>query len=1218
MHNQKSKEISLDELYKLRRPYYILAPAYERTSAGVRTMHLLCHYLNQAGQEAYIDAPVTDPRLRTPTLTPEIRKNHSLSNRAPIAVYPEIVFDNPLNAPNIVRYILNHPGLISGPTDFHDADLLYFFNHEYTKHLPEWPIKLLKPPLIDKKIFFPPTESEENFRSGSLFYRGRATGAHNSHPEAFKKSIEISKDWPNNHEHLANLLRSAEKLYVCVNTAIIQEALTCNCPVVMLETPHNTDFFDIYRRNPETPRPGIALNQTEEEFAEAKKSISNFHAVYQQHESSFARQLHTFIEETQALLYKPTQPETKFFNGINNNSSKNQFQLAYLKWLSERRSKAKISATELNLNESESLGTLHLIARLPENDIALISETLDCLPHLIQVEWFLDIITPSPPPEGIENVSTRIGWHQVHEIHAKATIDEIVGYRKLDWIIELPPGAILDPLYFRGVNEIALLHENAVAFFVDDDIYYEPDSRVHPRFKPGVNPEGLKSTDLAGPLCVRRDAWVATTGASQCNGSPWFSKLLKIADKFGWSSIRHIPDTLISYTDIFPSDTEACLLALHQHLNNASPGSEILAATGKSWRVRYPLSNTPRVSIAVLSSNQPDLLRRCLESIVQKTSYPDFEIFLQLTPEEKSDRLIAEWITHQLNKNDARLSIVDRLETEGLSAQSNRAARLITGDFVAIIRDDAVIIQPEWLEELVRTALQNNIAVVAPRLIRAGDAKIRSVGQVLGLRGTLGSPYANEARLEDSGYLDYLQVARDVSSVSNACVLFRKAEYTAAGGVDENLPDTNLAWADLCLKLLVAGKRLLCQPLATVVDGDTPPLDIEADFASHYQKKQARAQAENNFNQHWLTVFPSDPFWNPNLSLHSDQVIPETEYFPQWQLAPSNAYRILARPLPNAQGAFRITSPLVALCRQGKVSECIWPMEKDGRDLSVAEISRLAPDTLIVQHYLHDKHLAALEAWNTAPGRPFVVYTLDDLISNLSATNPFFKNIPANSRSRLKYALDRCDRLVTSTEFLADTYRNFCTDIRVVPNRLEQEKWLPLRSQKRTTAKPRIGWAGGTTHQGDLAILKEVIEQTRSEADWIFFGMCPADIRPLLTEYHPFTGFSDYPARLASLALDIAVAPLAEHPFNQGKSNLRLLEYGILGIPVVCTDIEPYRNSPACCVANTTEAWIAALRDRIHNAEAREAEGQNMRKWVQQNHLLENHLQEWLEAHLPD
>jgi glycosyltransferase involved in cell wall biosynthesis len=207
--------------------------------------------------------------------------------------------------------------------------------------------------------------------------------------------------------------------------------------------------------------------------------------------------------------------------------------------------------------------------------------------------------------------------------------------------------------------------------------------------------------------------------------------------------------------------------------------------------------------------------------------------------------------------------------------------------------------------------------------------------------------------------------------------------------------------------------------------------------------------------------------------------------------------------------------------------------------------------------------------------------------------------------------------LVVSTDFLAEAYRTFIADIRVVPNRMEQGPWLTLRNLRRTTRKPRIGWAGGSSHHSDLVLLKTVIEQTRDEADWIFFGMSPPEIRPLLAEYHKIVSFPDYPAYLASLNLDLAVAPLAQTAFNRGKSNLRLLDYGILGIPVVCTDIDPYRNSPACRVNNTVAEWTEAIRARIHDPDAREREGDSMRRWVLDGYLLENHLAEWLDAHLP-
>ena len=102
--------------------------------------------------------------------------------------------------------------------------------------------------------------------------------------------------------------------------------------------------------------------------------------------------------------------------------------------------------------------------------------------------------------------------------------------------------------------------------------------------------------------------------------------------------------------------------------------------------------------------------------------------------------------------------------------------------------------------------------------------------------------------------------------------------------------------------------------------------------------------------------------------------------------------------------------------------------------------------------------------------------------------------------------------------------------------------------------------------------------------------------------------------RLAGLGLDIAIAPLETNAFNAAKSNLRILEYGILGWPVVCTDIEPYRGAPVRCVKNKAGEWIAAIREHLHEPDAARQAGANLRSWVLDHWMLEDHLDEWTAA----
>ncbi len=864
----------------------------------------------------------------------------------------------------------------------------------------------------------------------------------------------------------------------------------------------------------------------------------------------------------------------------------------------------------------EKTGKFQIFLRLLPGAESLLADTLDSLNQQCVANWHLDIITQLPEPSGVNEIP-NLGWHSVDDLnHAKERIDFLVETGNCDWIIEMPAGAILDPLFIWRLTRQTSKFPTARAFFVDDDCHDKSGNRLKPRFKPGVNPAALLAADLAGPICIQRAVWLQSGGASPHHGSPWFAQLLRITDQYGWGSIAHIPDVLISYPEKFPTDVEACIVSLVKKFSAKAFKGEIIPVSGDSWNIRYPLAATPAVSIIVNSRCQLDLLSRCLDSLITKTRYPDFEVIIAIAHAEDEPDLDI-WLTKTRQQSSTPLRISQTTRFGNFAARCNAGVKASAHELVLLISEEAVVIQENWLEELVRTCQMPDVAAASPRLIAPGSGLMRGAAHVLGLEGVVGSPYQNDVELGTRGYLDMLQLARDVSALPANCMLVRKAAYLAAGGMDDAELGDHFADTDFCLKLLTNHQRLIYQPLATVVLGGEGALRAYDDLARKHDFLAAQSKATTVFYQRWQAAAAVDRFWNPNLSLACSDPQPEDAYRPAWQHLPVETPRILARTLTNGQGAIRLSTPLRALRKAGLASECIWPQEGE-REPGAAEILRLAPTAMIVQNYLNDLHLPALHAWHSLPGRPFMVYALDDLITDMAASNYMRKNIPAAARARLKYALERCDRMVVSTEFLAETYRKFIPDIRIMPNLLEQEVWLPLSSQKRSSHKPRIGWAGGTTHQGDLVLLKEIIEQTRDEADWVFFGMCPSEIRPLIAEFHPFADFFEYPARLADLNLDIAVAPLAEIPFNQGKSNLRLLEYGILGIPVVCTDIDPYRNSPACCVPNTSTAWVEALRARIYDADGREREGAAMHKWVQKHYLLENNLETWLAAYLPD
>ena len=241
-----------------------------------------------------------------------------------------------------------------------------------------------------------------------------------------------------------------------------------------------------------------------------------------------------------------------------------------------------------------------------------------------------------------------------------------------------------------------------------------------------------------------------------------------------------------------------------------------------------------------------------------------------------------------------------------------------------------------------------------------------------------------------------------------------------------------------------------------------------------------------------------------------------------------------------------------------------------------------------------------------------------DRITNIpkksSAHKPIY-NAYRDIRPRIRRSLAACDRLVVTTEPLADYFSDMIDDIRVVPNYLHGDVWNGKKSQRREGSKPRVGWAGAQQHQGDLELIFEVVSATCKEVDWVFFGMCPDEIRPFVAETHAFErGFTSYIDRLASLDLDIALAPLEQHPFNEAKSNLRVLEYGFFGWSVICTDILPYQGLPATRLPNVASAWTEAVRERANDLDAARAEGLQLQNHVRSHWMLEGHLDTWFDV----
>jgi glycosyltransferase involved in cell wall biosynthesis len=278
------------------------------------------------------------------------------------------------------------------------------------------------------------------------------------------------------------------------------------------------------------------------------------------------------------------------------------------------------------------------------------------------------------------------------------------------------------------------------------------------------------------------------------------------------------------------------------------------------------------------------------------------------------------------------------------------------------------------------------------------------------------------------------------------------------------------------------------------------------------------------------------------------------------------------------------------------------------------EIERLRPDVLFIHAGLHDLHLELLQQYSRYNKSVLKVFGMDDLLHAPPPRHRLHKTGYKDIRRRIRKALSMCERLVVSTQPLAEAYADMIEDIRVIPNALDAQRWSDIESHKRSGARPRVGWVGGQQHEIDLDILVPVIREIGDAVEWVFLGDRPRGIDDLNIEFHKGVLFNEYPAKLASLNLDLALAPLHVCAFNEAKSNLRILEYGILGIPVVCTDILPYEGAPVARVRNRSAEWVKAIEERVFDLAATEREGATLQRWVETRYMLSQYQEDWLSA----
>ena len=418
----------------------------------------------------------------------------------------------------------------------------------------------------------------------------------------------------------------------------------------------------------------------------------------------------------------------------------------------------------------------------------------------------------------------------------------------------LAPNALFEIV--RVLNEDPSID---LIYFDEDKLSADGHLRHEPWFKPDFSPELLLSANYLMHSVVRSSLIQAVGGFdTAADGAQDWDLLLRCVERT--VNIRHIPKVLYHWRQVEGSAAsellakpwvfENQLRSVQGHLKRR--GIREARAYFQSpgfLRVSWPVSGVSLVSIIIPTRDKVDLLRKCLESISSRTAYDRFEILLV-------DNGSLEARTHAYYEDLARDGKVRVIPFPGefnFSAANNLGANQAAGDILLFLNNDTEVLEPDWLEEMIRWTERPEIGVVGAKLLHP-TGKIQHSGVIIGMEGHASHVFWGSLE-KQSGPFGSVDWYRDYMAVTGACMMVRRSTFEEVGGFDEGY---SLAFSDVefCLRIRGRGFRVLYNPYVRLRHyegqsrGDFIPV---GDLRRGYEHMHALVET-------------GDPYYNPNLS----------------------------------------------------------------------------------------------------------------------------------------------------------------------------------------------------------------------------------------------------------------------------------------------------------------------------------------------------------------
>ena len=419
---------------------------------------------------------------------------------------------------------------------------------------------------------------------------------------------------------------------------------------------------------------------------------------------------------------------------------------------------------------------------------------------------------------------------------------------------------------FEVVKTINTDKEAEFIYTDEDKLLEEKENRMGPHFKQDYAPDTFMSYNYICHFSIFKKNLMERIGGfrKEFDGSQDYDIIFRATEQA--NRIIHIPKILYHWrinensvalsAEAKPYAYEAAKKAIKAHLNRIGLNANVedTRIIGL-YKVNYEIVGTTKVSIIILNKDHKKDLKRCIDSILEKTTYENYEIII-VENNSKTKEIFKYY--KELEKNE-KIKIVEYKEQGfNYSRLNNFGVKNATGDYIVLLNNDTEIITKDWIETMVGNCQRKDVGIVGAKLLYENDT-VQHVGVVLGLTGVAGHVNLGIGA-DEIGYMGRNIITQNYSAVTGAMLMISKEDYEKIGGLDEEFP---VAYndVDLCLKIRKLGKVVVMNPFVEAYHYESKTRGYEITE----EKKRRLEEDTKRLKNKWKDVFEKeDPYFNIN------------------------------------------------------------------------------------------------------------------------------------------------------------------------------------------------------------------------------------------------------------------------------------------------------------------------------------------------------------------